>query len=326
MARLVPPLLLLAALCPGFPLLAAEPAKRYLELPKIDPAQVEHPRDEAGKGGEKAGKNGAKAPMSDREIRAEIERRLATYGSRMAARKKEKTAPPVPSVELQLHGHWAYEGEEGPAGWGKLHPDWALCGNGKRQSPIDIRDGVRVDLEPIAFDYRPSRLRISDTGHTIQAELGEGSSITVMGREYRLVQFHFHRPSEERINGHQYEMVLHLVHRGDNDQLAVVAVMLERGPEHPVIQFLWNHLPLEAGLDNTPEAGVDLVRLLPENRSYFTYMGSLTTPPCTEGVLWMVLKQPVSLSADQIAIFSRLYRNNARPIQAGNNRLIKESR
>ena len=209
---------------------------------------------------------------------------------------------------------------------GKLKPEFAQCAKGERQSPIDIRDGIRVDQQPIEFDYMPSYFRIVDNGHTVQVNVGEGSSIRIMGRQYDLIQFHFHRPSEERINGRGFDMVAHLVHKDLDGRLAVVAVLLQRGSDHPLVQTLWNNLPLEKNVGFAPEVSIDLNQLLPEDRRYFAYMGSLTTPPCTEGVLWMVLKQPVSLSAEQIGIFSRLYPMNARPVQPAGDRMIKESR
>lgn len=236
--------------------------------------------------------------------------------------------PAAAGMPLAHHEiHWSYEGEGAPANWGTLKPEWALCNAGERQSPIDIRDGIKVDLEPIRFDYRPSNFRIIDNGHTIQVNLGPGNTISVMGRTYDLVQFHFHRPSEERINGKGFDMVAHLVHKDLDGRLAVVAVLLERGQAHPVVQALWNNLPLEKNTDYAPEGvAIDLNQLLPDNRSYYTYMGSLTTPPCSEGVMWMVMKQPAQVSAEQIAIFSRLYPMNARPVQSLRTRLIKESR
>ena len=222
--------------------------------------------------------------------------------------------------------HWDYEGAGGPENWARIDPKNTLCATGQRQSPIDIRDGIKVDVEPIKFNYRPSTFRIVDNGHTVQVVVGDGS-ITLTGKTYELVQFHFHRPSEEKINGQRFEMVVHLVHKAEDGQLAVVAVLLERGNENPFIQTLWNNLPLEKNIDVAPpDATVDLNTLLPSNRNYFTYMGSLTTPPCSEGVLWLVMKQPVQVSPDQIAIFSRLYKNNARPTQPVAGRLIKEGR
>ena len=224
------------------------------------------------------------------------------------------------------HIHWDYEGEGGPENWSKLDPKNTSCAIGQRQSPIDIRDGIKVDLEEIKFGYRPSNFRIIDNGHTVQVEVGE-NSISLTGKTYELVQFHFHRPSEEKVNGQRFDMVVHLVHKSDDGQLAVVAVLLERGNENPTIQTLWNNLPLEKNLAvQPPTTQIDLTTLLPPSRGYYTYMGSLTTPPCSEGVLWLVMKQPVQVSQDQINIFSRLYKNNARPIQPTAGRVIKEDR
>lgn len=224
------------------------------------------------------------------------------------------------------HIHWDYEGDGGPDNWSRLDAKNIACASGQRQSPIDIREGIKVDLEAIKFNYRPSTFRIVDNGHTIQVAVGD-SSISLTGKTYELVQFHFHRPSEEKVNGQRFDMVAHLVHKADDGQLAVVAVLLERGSENPFIQTLWNNLPLEKNVDVAPPAPIiDPATLLPAARNYYTYMGSLTTPPCTEGVLWLVMKQPVQVSAEQINIFARLYKNNARPIQATAGRLIKEGR
>jgi carbonic anhydrase len=147
----------------------------------------------------------------------------------------------------------------------------------------------------------------------------------VGGKRFDLLQFHFHRPSEERINGRQFDMVAHLVHKDAEGKLAVVAVLLDRGSAQPVIQTVWNALPLEKGEAVPAPTQIDMNQLLPEDRRYYTYMGSLTTPPCSEGVLWMVMKQPVQLAAAQIGIFARLYPMNARPIQKVSGRMIKES-
>jgi carbonic anhydrase len=230
-----------------------------------------------------------------------------------------------PAVQ-HAHIHWDYEGEGAPDKWASLDPKNQTCATGERQSPIDIREGIKVDLEAIRFNYRPSTFRINDNGHTVQVELGE-NAISLTGKTYELVQFHFHRPSEEKVNGERFDMVVHLVHKSDEGKLAVVAVLLKEGNENPFIQTLWNNMPLERNQPvSPPSTTVDLNSLLPTSRNYYTYMGSLTTPPCTEGVLWLVMKEPVQVSRDQINIFSRLYRNNARPIQPANNRLIKEGR
>lgn len=230
------------------------------------------------------------------------------------------------SADQHRHIHWSYEGEGGPENWAKLDPKNQACAVGQRQSPIDIREGIKVDLEPVQFDYRPSSFRIIDNGHTVQVNVGD-SSITLTGKTYELIQFHFHRPSEEKVNGRNFDMVAHLVHKADDGSLAVVAVLMERGEENSFIQTLWNNMPLEKNVSVSPPTPIiNPSSLLPASRNYYTYMGSLTTPPCTEGVLWLVMKQPVQISTEQIGIFSRLYRNNARPIQPAASRLIKEGR
>ncbi|WP_395703167.1 carbonic anhydrase [Aquabacterium sp.] len=221
--------------------------------------------------------------------------------------------------------HWSYDGPGGPEAWARMNPEFAKCGTGQRQSPIDIRGGVRVDLDPIQFDYRPTHFRVIDNGHTVQVNLDGGNSIEVQGRRYDLVQFHFHRPSEERIDGRQFDMVAHLVHKDPEGRLAVVAVLLDRGSAHAVVQQVWNNLPLEKGEELAAKAPIDMNQLLPEDKRYYTYMGSLTTPPCSEGVLWMVMQQPVPIAPDQINVFARLYPMNARPIQSASGRLIKQS-
>ena len=252
-----------------------------------------------------------------------------------AARKPKRPASAVAgSANLDIAAnagtsllptHWDYGGDEGPDAWGKMRPEFSKCATGQRQSPIDIRGGIAVDLEPIKFDYRPSAFSVIDNGHTVQVNVEPGNSITITGKRYELVQFHFHRPSEERINGRQYDMVAHLVHKDVDGHIAVVAVLLDRGSAQSIVQTVWNNLPLEKGDEVRAGSRIDLSQLLPDDKRYYTYMGSLTTPPCSEGVLWMVMKQPVPISVEQVAIFSRLYPMNARPIQQADGRLIKES-
>src|SRR5512143_407807 len=185
---------------------------------------------------------------------------------------------PKPAVK-GVH-EWSYGGESGPQAWGRLQPEFSKCASGTRQSPIDIRDGIRVDLEPVQFDYQPSAFRVLDNGHTVQVNVAPGNSIEVMGRRFELTQFHFHRPSEERIEGRSFDMVAHLVHKDAGGRLAVVAVLLERGAAHPLVQSVWNNLPLEKGDEVGARTPLDLNQLLPKDTRYFIYMGSLTTPPC----------------------------------------------
>lgn len=262
-------------------------------------------------------------------LRQRLAERLATKPEGTATAKTAPRAAARPAkAEPPKPAHWGYAGDIGPDRWAELSPENKLCAVGTRQSPIDIRDGIAVDLEKISFDYRASGFSVLDNGHTVQVNVAPGNGLTVMGRRYELVQFHFHRPGEERVNGRQFDMVAHLVHRDAAGKLAVVAVLLERGPDsppQPVLQTVWANLPLEKGETLPAQAQIDLNQLLPENRGYYTYMGSLTTPPCSEGVLWMVMRQPVAVTAQQISVFARLYPMNARPLQAGSGRLIKES-
>jgi len=268
------------------------------------------------------------APTNPNVLRVAT-RAEADAGPAPAAQAAKAAVPKPRPQPAALHAghaaHWSYEGEGGPAQWGAMKPEFAKCATGTRQSPIDIRDGIRVQLDPVQFDYKPSGFRVIDNGHTVQVNVAAGNAIEVMGRRYELQQFHFHRPSEERIDGRQFDMVAHLVHKDLEGRLAVVAVLLDRGSAQPLVQTIWNNLPLEKGEEVPARGAIDLNALLPPDRSYFTYMGSLTTPPCSEGVLWMVMKQPVPISPEQIAIFSRLYPMNARPVQSASGRLIKES-
>ncbi|MDO9072308.1 MAG: carbonic anhydrase family protein [Rubrivivax sp.] len=221
--------------------------------------------------------------------------------------------------------HWDYQGGSGPEAWGALKPEFSLCTTGQRQSPIDIRGGFAVDLEPVNFDYQASRFAVLDNGHTVQVELAKGNAIEVGGKRFELQQFHFHRPSEERIDGRQFEMSLHLVHKDEHGRLAVVALLFDKGPAHPVLQQVWNNLPLERGEAAPARAPLELSALLPVDRRYYTYMGSLTTPPCSEGVQWIVMRHPVTLAPEQIEIFARIYPMNARPLQSASGRRILQS-
>ncbi len=266
---------------------------------------------------------GARASAAPRKPSAAVLDAVETH-------RADKLSPSVPHPLAAAHTPgaapaWAYAGAAGPAAWGAIRPEFQLCGKGQRQSPIDIRDGIAVELEPVQFDYRASAFKVIDNGHTVQVNIGTGNSIQVGGRRYELVQFHFHRPAEERINGRQYDMSLHLVHQDAEGRRAVVGLLLERGTPQPVVQSVWNNLPLEKGIEQAGGSPMDLNQLLPADAGYYTYMGSLTTPPCDEGVLWMVMRQPVPVSQAQLDIFARLYPMNARPLQSASGRLIKQS-
>jgi carbonic anhydrase len=222
---------------------------------------------------------------------------------------------------------WDYSGSHGPSHWGNLKPEFAACREGHRQSPIDIRSPQRADLPALEFDYKPSPLHIVDNGHTIMVNYVPGSFIRVGGKQYELKQFHFHRPSEEKINGRGFAMVVHLVHADSDGNLAVVAVLLDKGSDNSVIHELWNDLPKEKEKEEVLEnIHIDVTQLLPVNRGYYTFPGSLTTPPCSENVNWFVLKQPVTITSGEIARFSKLYRHDARPTQPLDGRVVLESK
>lgn len=224
--------------------------------------------------------------------------------------------------------HWTYSGETGPQAWAKLNPDYGTCANGERQSPINIDEAITLKgpAEVLQFNYRPSSGTVVNNGHTIQVDLYGENDLTVRGTVFRLVQLHFHHPSEERVNFRSYAMVAHLVHKDNEGRLAVVAVLLEPGTDNALINKVWTHMPLDVDdRVRLPTGLIDMNELLPKDQRYYQFMGSLTTPPCTEGVLWMVLKQPTSLSQTQLRLFSQLFPNNARPVQPLNGRAVRDA-
>jgi carbonic anhydrase len=223
--------------------------------------------------------------------------------------------------------HWTYGGHGGPAEWGALSPEFETCKLGKHQSPIDIRGAKTADLPPIKFDYNPSPLKVIDNGHTIQVNYAPGSSIDVGGVRYELLQFHFHKPSEEKIDGKAHAMVAHLVHRSADGKLAVVAVLLDSGGASALIDSTWKNLPKEKEKEALVQnVTIDASDLLPRSRGYYTFQGSLTTPPCSEDVTWVVLKTPVKIAASEIAAFGKIYPTNARPTQPVNGRDIRATK
>jgi carbonic anhydrase len=224
--------------------------------------------------------------------------------------------------------HWAYSGEAGPSNWANLKPEFATCAKGQRQSPIHIEDHntLQGPAEPIQINYQPSNATVVNNGHTIQVDVTGNNSITVRGSTYQLVQFHFHHPSEEQINSRRFTMVAHLVHKNTEGQLAVVGVLLSPGAANALIHKVWTYMPLDSGDKvNMPLGMLDLNELLPKDQRYYQFMGSLTTPPCSEQVLWMVLKQPMTLSPEQIRLFAQIFPNNARPVQPLHARLVRSA-
>ena len=223
--------------------------------------------------------------------------------------------------------HWTYSGAENPKQWGKLDPAYSLCSLGRTQSPIDVKNPKLADLPVLKIDYEAVPLNIVDNGHTIQVNYPPGSTLTVGDKTYTLKQFHFHHPAEEHINGKSFPLVAHLVHADADGHLAVIAVLFELGTANSLIDALWKNIPAEKEkAQDVPSVSVQAQGLLPIERGYFTFAGSLTTPPCSEGVTWYVLKSHTSISPEQVAGFAKNYPMNARPIQPTNSREILQSK
>lgn len=218
--------------------------------------------------------------------------------------------------------HWSYEGEAGPAHWGELSPDFALCGAGAAQSPIDIPADATLNPADLGFAYQPSAVNIVNNGHTVQVNYDGGSTLKLDGQDYQLAQFHFHAGSENTHNGQQAPLEMHLVHKNAAGDLAVVGVWLDGGgSDNAAFAPVFSHLPATEG---EPEAvageTVNADSLLPADRSYYRFNGSLTTPPCSQNVKWIMESQPVQVSDAQIAAFTAIFDNNFRPVQPFNDR------
>ncbi len=222
--------------------------------------------------------------------------------------------------------HWGYEGAYGPAHWGSLDPGFAACGEGRRQSPVDLGGTETADLPEIVFDYAPSPISILNNGHTIQVNYAAGNGIVLDGTRYELAQFHFHHRSEHTMDGAGFPMEMHLVHVGVGGALAVVGVLLEEGGVNEALAPVWRRLPEESGPAAVVEGTVDAAALLPERRTTWRYAGSLTTPPCTEGVSWLVMTEPATVSEEQIEAFSAIFSGNYRPVQPRNGRRLESDR
>lgn len=197
-----------------------------------------------------------------------------------------------------------------------------MCSEGKNQSPINLSHFLKAELAPVNISYKPGTKDILNNGHTIQVDYAGGSTITVDGHEFELKQFHFHAPSENQINGKPFAMEIHFVHADKSGNLAVVAVMLTEGPANALMEKLWRVMPEKPGARNALQ-GMTAADLLPGKRDYYRYNGSLTTPPCTEGVLWLVMKEPVTVSKGQVEKFAHtMHHPNNRPVQAVDARAV----
>jgi carbonic anhydrase len=226
----------------------------------------------------------------------------------------------------QSGAHWDYYGKTGPLGWGRLDPSYQSCSKGREQSPINIH-GARLNksLQPIEFHYKAGAVTLENNGNTIAVHVGPGSYIIAGGVRYDLQQFEFHHPGETAVDGKLSDMNVELLHKSADGKMAIIEVRLnmDRGSPNAVLAMLWPHLPKTAG---TTEKVADMVNpggFLPADRGYWTYMGSLPVPPCTEGVRWFVYEQDISLSLDQLRYFTILFRLNSRPLQEAHGRRIE---
>ena len=245
------------------------------------------------------------------------------------------------------HSSWGYEGDHGPLHWGKLGPDTALCEKGMNQSPIDLLRTHKTTLNDLQISYRDAPFQVVNNGHTLQEveplsetaksrypkhgqtalHYDRDSTIVFDEDLYLLEQFHFHTPSEHTIDNRHYPMELHLVHHNERHETAVVAVFMEEGKHNPFFEAFLQHAPTKVGeVNNDRSQAVNPINLLPERKSYYLYSGSFTTPPCSEGVAWIVMQDPIEVSAEQIKKFRTLVgHDNVRPIQPMHKRFVLES-
>lgn len=240
-------------------------------------------------------------------------------------------AEPEPEHRADPDGHgdmphvdWAYTGPNGARHWAKLSKDFAAC-SGQQESPVDLRSAMAADLGTLAIKWTPFMMAATNNGHTVQFDAPTGNGFDLQGRHYSFVQFHMHDPSEHLIEGRRYPLELHFVHKLANGGLGVIGVLVTDGPRNPMLQRVLDNIPADT---DGKRAGpmVDPNALLPVDRSFFMYEGSLTTPPCTETVDWIVMRTPITASLEQIEQFREHFPYNARPIQPLNRRFLLVSR
>jgi len=231
-----------------------------------------------------------------------------------------------PAEALANSPQWSYGGDANLTQWGQIKDDFVLCEIGQQQSPININVDIDQSVEDtpaaLAFHDASAPWKIINRGYTVQVNAAPGNTVQIEGEEYELLQFHFHIPSEHRIAGSRAEMELHLVHRNRTGAFAVVSILIKAGANNPAIATLWEHLPDVGKTYQLAPNTIHISDLLPPHFTYYSYSGSLTTPPCNEEVQWTVLAEPIYLSKNQIATFASLYPINSRPLQPTNGRTI----
>ena len=225
--------------------------------------------------------------------------------------------------DTQAHTAWGYSGANAAPYWGTLDTAYEVCQQGSQQSPINIAKFLQEDLPNLSFQYKPSPLEVENNGHTIQVNYAPASGFSTGDKSYNLSYIDFHTPSEHYLDGAPYPMEAHLVHKALDGSIAHIAVMMKVGEHNPLVEGIWLNAPIETGATKTP-SGVEIsaADLLPVSKAYYKYEGSLTTPPCTEGVQWYVMKDPIEISEQQLKAFQALFPVNARPVQALNDRVV----
>jgi carbonic anhydrase len=218
--------------------------------------------------------------------------------------------------------HWSYEGAAGPEKWGDLQADFKVCQLGVEQTPIDLSGGIKGDVGSVEYDYKPLPLRVVNNGHTIQVNADPGSACIIGGTRFELLQFHFHHPSEHLLAGKPFDLECHFVHKASTGALAVTGVFIRSGAANAALKPLFDGMPKAEGPEARVGGTIDANAMLPKAGGYFRYMGSLTTPPCSEGLTWTVYREPIEASVAQIQQFAALFPNNARPVQKRNRRFL----
>lgn len=228
--------------------------------------------------------------------------------------------------------HWSYEEAEGPAKWSTLRADWKICSEGRNQSPIDIEKTVRSNSPELKEGFKPVSLNIIhgqhavdviNNGHSIEVNYADGDTLQIGDQQFQLVQYHFHSPSEHTVSGKHFPMEMHLVHKSAEGKLAVIGVFIEEGEPNAAFDLIWSNLPNTTDLKNhIGNVSIDIGSLLPRSKTIYRYDGSLTTPPCSEEVKWIIMTAPIHLSSRQIEVFRAIIKDNNRPIQALNGRSV----
>lgn len=233
--------------------------------------------------------------------------------------------PKAPGADAHAP-HWSYEGNGGPQNWGQLQADFRVCDLGLEQTPIDLKAATRAEVGLVEPNFREIPLTILNNGHTIQVNCATGCNTVINGMRYELLQFHFHHPSEHLLSGKRFDLELHFVHRSAAGELAVLGVFIQPGATNGALEPIWAAMPASEGPVRETGVAIKPASLLPSSKSAFRYAGSLTTPPCSEGVLWTVFKEPIEASPAQVKQFAQLFPMNARPVMPLNRRFLLESR